>query len=56
MIFKKVCLQDLFDKSSGGSTRPLARDGGAEKLSGDPTVEPHLKVKNRERGAKDRFT
>jgi len=28
----------------GGATRPLPRDGGADELRGDPTVEPHTKV------------
>ena len=30
--------------TGGGTTRPLPRDGGAEKLRGDLTVEPHPKV------------
>ena len=41
----------LFDKyqyhfggGGGGTTRPLPRDGGAEKLRVDPTVRPHPKV------------
>jgi len=28
----------------GGATRPLPRDGGVEKLHGDPTVGPRPKV------------
>ena len=28
-------------RGGGGTTRPLPRDGGAEELRGDPTVEPH---------------
>jgi len=28
----------------GGATRSLPRDGGVEKLHGDPTVGPHPKV------------
>jgi len=27
-----------------GATRPLPKDGGVEKLYGDPTVGPHSKV------------
>ena len=42
----------------GGTTQPLPRGGGTEELRGDPTDGQHPKVwiKNRERGAKDRFT
>jgi len=30
--------------AAGGDTRPLPRDGGIEKLQGDPTVKPRPKV------------
>jgi len=31
----------------GGATRPIPRDGGVEKLHGDPTYEPRPKVQTK---------
>jgi len=31
----------------GGAIRPLSKDGGVEKLHGDPTVGPRPKVRTR---------
>jgi len=37
-----LCLP--YDFGTGGATRPLPRDGGVDKLHGDPTVGPRPKV------------
>ena len=42
--FRMIVVSTTPGGGSGGTTRPLLRDGGVEELRGDPTIGPHPKV------------
>jgi len=50
--FQGVCCNTV--DHGGDATRPLPRDGGVEKLYGDPTVGPHPKIWTRGQKGKKR--